>query len=137
MNGAQPRVDPIAFLRQYLDAVGRMAGGSELAVFYTPDAVQQEFPNRLTPTTATRTLDDILAAAERGRKVLSGQTFAILDAVVSGDRIAAEVQWTGTLAVPVGSLPAGGVMKARFAMFFELRDGRIVSQRNYDCFEPF
>jgi ketosteroid isomerase-like protein len=114
-----------------------MAGGSELASFYTPDAVQYEFPNKLTPTTATRTLADILAAAERGRKVLTGQTFDILNAVVSGDRMAAELQWTGTLAVPVGALPAGGVMKARFAMFFELRDGRIAAQRNYDCFDPF
>lgn len=40
-----------------------MAGGSELASFYTPDVVQYEFPNRLTPTTATRNLADILAAA--------------------------------------------------------------------------
>ncbi len=134
---ASRQAGSLAFLRQYLDAVGRMAGGSELASFYTPDAVQYEYPNKLTPTTATRTLDDILDAAERGRKVLTGQTFDILNAVVDGDRIAAELQWTGTLAVPVGALPAGGVMKARFAMFFELRDGRIASQRNYDCFDPF
>ena len=40
-------------------------------------------------------------------------------------------------AVPVGSLPAGGHMRARFAVFIELRDGKIASQRNYDCFDPY
>jgi ketosteroid isomerase-like protein len=29
------------------------------------------------------------------------------------------------------------VMRARFAVFFGFRDGKICSQRNYDCFEPF
>jgi ketosteroid isomerase-like protein len=48
-----------------------------------------------------------------------------------------EVRWTGTLAAPVSSIPAGGDMRARFAVFIELRDGKIVRQRNYDCFEPF
>jgi hypothetical protein len=33
--------------------------------------------------------------------------------------------------------PAGSVMRARFAQFFELRDGKIAKQRNYDCFYPW
>jgi ketosteroid isomerase-like protein len=28
-------------------------------------------------------------------------------------------------------------MRAHFAVFIELRDGKIAEQRNYDCFEPF
>ena len=41
------------------------------------------------------------------------------------------------LAIPLGTLPAGGEMRARFAVFLQFRDGKIVSQRNYDCFEPW
>jgi hypothetical protein len=41
------------------------------------------------------------------------------------------------LAVPLGELAAGASMRAHFAMFFELEDGRIRRQRNYDCFEPW
>lgn len=57
-----------------------------------------------------------------------------LAAIESG---ALEVLWRGTLVVPFGSIPAGGEMRARFAVFLELRDGRIARQRNDDCFEPF
>jgi ketosteroid isomerase-like protein len=60
-----------------------------------------------------------------------------LNALENGDAMALEVQWTGTLAVPVGDIPAGGDMRARFGVFIELRDGKIARQRNYDCFEPF
>jgi ketosteroid isomerase-like protein len=69
--------------------------------------------------------------------MMAAQRYEVLNAIGSGDRVAVEVRWTGTLAVPLGSLPAGGQMRARFAIFLELRDGRIVRQRNYDCFEPW
>jgi hypothetical protein len=41
------------------------------------------------------------------------------------------------LAVPVGSIPAGGTMRARLGIFFTFRDGLIATQHNYDCFDPF
>jgi ketosteroid isomerase-like protein len=125
------------FIRRYLAAIERGATGDALAAFFAPDVVQEEFPNRLVPNGARRDLGAILEGAERGQKVLSAQTYAIISALAEGDRVALEVIWTGTLAVPVGSLPAGGQMRARFAVFIELRDGKIASQRNYDCFDPF
>jgi len=56
--------------------------------------------------------------------------------VFEGDRAAVEATWHGTLAIAVGTLPAGATMKAHFAMFFEFEGDRIRRQRNYDCFEP-
>jgi ketosteroid isomerase-like protein len=41
------------------------------------------------------------------------------------------------VAVPIGTLAVGGQLRARFAMFLEIREGRIARQRNYDCFYPF
>jgi len=35
------------------------------------------------------------------------------------------------------NLPAGSEMKAFVAMFLTFRDGKIISQRNYDCYPPF
>jgi ketosteroid isomerase-like protein len=43
----------------------------------------------------------------------------------------------GTLAVPFGSFPVGSQMKAFFAVFLEFREGKIIRQRNYDCFEAW
>jgi ketosteroid isomerase-like protein len=69
--------------------------------------------------------------------VLAAQTYEVLSAMASGERVALEVQWTGTLAIPLGELAAGDVMRARFGVFLDFRGGRIAAQRNYDCFDPF
>jgi ketosteroid isomerase-like protein len=34
-------------------------------------------------------------------------------------------------------VPAGGDMRAHFAVVLEIADGRIRRQRNYDCFDAF
>ena len=129
--------DNLALVRRYLAAVASGTTGDALAAFYAPDVVQEEFPNRLMANGARRELAAILDAAVRGQSVMTSQSFEVLNAVVHGDQVALEVQWIGTLAIPFGTLPAGGQMRARFAQFFELRAGRIVAQRNYDCFEPW
>ncbi|MBC8164855.1 MAG: nuclear transport factor 2 family protein, partial [Bryobacteraceae bacterium] len=54
--------------------------------------------------------------------------------IADDDNVAVEAHWAGKLAVPLGTLSAGAEMKAAFAMFFRCREGRISSQRNYDCF---
>lgn len=121
--------------RRYLLAIEEQAGGS--LSFFTEDVVQEEFPNRLVPNGARRGLQELKEAAERGRKVMTVQRYEILNMIASGDTVALEAQWTGTLAVPLGSLPVGGEMRARFAVFLQFRDGKIAAQRNYDCFEPW
>ncbi len=123
--------------RRYLAAIESGADFEELAAFLTEDVVQEEFPNRITPTTARRDLAAMREASVRGRKVVTSQRYEVLNAVAEGDTVVLEVQWSGTLAVPFGSIPAGGEMRARFAMFLEFRDGRIARQRNYDCFDPW
>lgn len=105
--------------------------------FFADDVVQVEFPNRLVPNGATRDLAALRDAAERGRKVMTAQSFEVVNAIASGDQVAVEAIWTGTLAIPLGSIPAGGQMRARFAIFLTYRDGKIVRQHNYDCFDPW
>jgi len=121
----------------YLKALEDGATGDDLAAFFDKDAVQEEFPNRLNPNGAKRDLAALLDGAERGKHVIRQQRFELLNSVESEGAIALEVQWTGILAVPIGNLPAGGEMRARFAVFIEYKDGKIVRQRNYDCFEPW
>jgi ketosteroid isomerase-like protein len=57
--------------------------------------------------------------------------------IEAGDEVAVESEWSGVLAVPVMNLPAGSELKAYVVMFLTFRDGKIISQRNYDCYPPF
>ena len=123
--------------KTYLAALEAGATGDALAAFFTDDVVQEEFPNRLLPAGARRDLAALLDGAVRGQKVMRAQRFELLGAVENGDTVALEVQWTGTVAVPLGGLPAGGQMRARFAVFLEFRGDKIARQRNYDCFDAW
>lgn len=126
----------LAAARRYIESIGQGNPEDPLA-FFAEDVVQVEFPNRLIPEGATRDLAALREAAQRGSKVMTAQRYEILNALASGDQVAVEVQWIGTLAVPFGSIPAGGQMRARFAIFLTFRDGKIVRQHNYDCFDPW
>jgi ketosteroid isomerase-like protein len=129
--------DNIAIARRYLQAIEGGCTGADLAAFFTPDVVQEEFPNRLVAQGARRDLAALLAGAEQGQKVVSRQQYEVRNVLATGDQVALEVVWTAALNVPVGSLPAGDEMRAHFAVFLEFRDGKIAAQRNYDCFDPF
>jgi len=128
----------LAAVHRFFAAMRDGADPAVTATFFCDDVVQEEFPNAFLPNGATRDLKELKEAAARGRKVMSSQSFEILNAFAHGDTVAVEAAWSGTLAVPIGEkTPAGTVMRARFAQFFQLRDGRIAAQRNYDCFYPW
>ncbi len=122
---------------RFLRAVEGGATGDALAAFFTDDVVQEEMPNRLLPQGTRRDLAALLASAEKGRKVVRAQRYDVRRAVAQGDSVILEVDWTGTLAVPYGALAPGDDMRAHVAFFIELRGGRIASQREYSCFEPW
>jgi ketosteroid isomerase-like protein len=129
--------DNLRVIRAYLQAVAGAATGEALARFYTEDALQVELPNRLNPGGGRSDLAALLERAEQVPMLLRQQTFELRSAVAEGPLVAVEAIWSGVLAVPFGTLAPGDSMKAHFAIFFELRAGRICSQRNYDCFEPW
>lgn len=123
--------------RAYVAAVEGGAVGDDLAAFYHPDAVQYEFPNRLTPHGAQRDLATILQGAERGSRLMERQIYDIHTVTELGDRVILEYTWTGYPRTPVGTVRVGEAMRARICQVIEYEDGLIIRQRNYDCFEPF
>lgn len=127
----------VATIRTYLHDLQNGAVGDALAKFFTIDALQIELPNKLNPEGGRSDLTTILNRAAVGQKLLKSQSYEIVSEVAQGQRVAVEATWSAVLAVPFDSLPVGSTMTAHFAMFFELRDGLICSQRNYDCFEPW
>lgn len=127
----------LAVVRTYLHDLQNGAVGEALAKFFTTDAIQIELPNKLNPNGGRSDLTTILNRAAVGQKLLQSQSYEILSEVAQGQRVAVEAKWSAVLAVPFDALPVRSTMTAHFAMFFELRDGLICSQRNYDCFEPW
>lgn len=110
---------------------------SNLAGLFTPDVLMEQLPNRIYPQGLRASISQMSEAFEKGRKLLSRQTYQIKKAIADRESVALEVLWTGTLAIPFGSLSAGSEMRCYSAMFFEFQDGKIARQRNYDCFEPW
>jgi len=127
----------ISRTREYLQAVGAGESFEKVFEFYAPDVVIQEFPNRVAPQGRVRRAGDLRAAYEQGRKILRSQTYRVQRIFEAGNEVAVELEWSGILAVAVMGLAAGIEMTAFVAMFLTFRDGKIVSQRNYDCYPPF
>jgi len=127
----------VAMARRFLQALEQRADPATMASFLHPDVHQQEFPNRLMPAGGQRGLQGLLEGAERGNQLLREQHFEVRNALASGDQVAMELVWTGVLAIDAGTLTAGSTMRAYIGVFIEFRDGKIISQRNYDCYEPW
>ncbi len=123
--------------RQYLAAAASMESAELVSKFYAPNVVIEEFPNRIAPNGRVRHAADLRAAYDQGRQVLKSQSYSIQNIVEAGDQVAIELIWRGALSVSVLNLSAGTEMKAFVGMFLTFRDGKIVSQRNYDCYPPF
>jgi ketosteroid isomerase-like protein len=104
---------------------------------YASAAVQVEWPNRLKSKGDKRTIEQLGVDFEKGKALLSSQSYDVLKFAEADDYVSIELLWRGTLAVPLGSLAAGDEMVAHSSIAFEFSNGRIVSQRNYDCFEEF
>jgi len=121
----------------FIKAVEDGQTGDQLDIFYHPDIEQKEYPNALVKNLVVRNLNDLKEASIKGSQILVKQRYDIQSTHVTETTVIIEAIWTGTLVIPLGKIPAGGDMKANFAQFFEFQDGKIIKQRNYDCFEPF
>jgi ketosteroid isomerase-like protein len=128
----------LATARCYFAAIEERADVAVIAACLHPAIVQEEFPNRLNPKGGRSDYDTMLTRMAQGRQLLTSESYEIVAELAVNDRVALEVLWSGTLAVPLGDqLAAGATMRARFGVFLDFQDGRIIAQRNYDCFEPW
>ena len=105
----------LAVARRYIKAIESRARGDEIAQFFAAEAVVEIFPSRFFPDGSHADLAGIRAAAGRGNKAMTRQKYEIKNELASGDTVALEIVWTGTLAVAFQSRPAGEQMRARLA----------------------
>jgi ketosteroid isomerase-like protein len=119
-------------VRAYFRVLETYTDAAQVAHFYHPEIVQEEFPNLFLPKGMTRNLDTLV----EGAALLSARRYEILNEMAFGDWVAVEFLWQGTLAIDAGPLKKGQVMTTHSASFIQLRDGKIIAQRSYDCYEP-
>ena len=123
-------------VRAYIGAVERFDVAT-VASLLDAAMVQRELPNLLYASGQVRSRAAMLEDLPKGQRVLRSQRYDILSVIEQGDHVAVEARWEGVLAIPLGRLSTGDPIVAHIAMLFEVRQGRIVSQRNYDCYEAF
>ena len=125
-------------VRAYIGAVESFDEPAAFALLH-PEMTFHELPNRIRPGGGVDHLEAMRAGFRRAaeRKVLSGQRYIVADLIEANDRIVVEARWEGDLVIPVGKLQPGDTLVAHLCMVFRLRDGRIIEQRNYDCYEDF
>jgi ketosteroid isomerase-like protein len=125
------------FIRRYFHAIASGAIMGRESEWYCDDAVQIEYPNKVTPAAARRSVSDIKAAAERGALIVERQRYEILSLVEQGDKVAAQAVFRAAFNTDLPGLPKGREMTAHLGIFFVMQAGKIARQENYDCFEPW
>ncbi|GAB4033028.1 nuclear transport factor 2 family protein [Spirosoma gilvum] len=130
-------IDILAIAKQHLNDIANGKAGLELAGYYSQTIQQIEYPNRLNVNGGISDYQTLIERSEKGKHIVISQSYDIQNEYVSGHTVILEVIWTGVFAIPIGQTPAGGELKAHFALFIEFEEGKIVRQRNYDCFDAF
>jgi predicted ester cyclase len=78
----------------------------------------------------------MLEAYGAGSAFLARQHYDVEEVLADGDRLALRLRWTATTATPAGEISAGSELVAHVAVFYEFRDGLVLRQTSYDCYEP-
>jgi ketosteroid isomerase-like protein len=123
-------------VRDLLAAIEAEAPAETVAGFWHPDAEQVELPSLMRPAGHRRGLAELLEGYRTGAGFLRRQAYEVLHVVDDGERLAVQLRWTATTAVDAGALPAGTELVAHVAVFYEFRDGLVLRQSSYDCYEP-
>ena len=126
----------IAVVREYIAAIERFDVEAVGRLLH-PDVVQIERPNKLYAKGQTRGYAEMTRDLPRGAKVLRKQSYPIGAIFDAGDTVIVETRWEGIVNVPLGALTPGDAMVAHICMVITLKDGRIIRQVNYDCYEDF
>ena len=107
-----------------------------LTTFFHPDAEQVEYPSLLRPEGHRRPLEEMQAGAEVGATMIKAQVYDVHRMLEDGDEVAVQFTWTATLAITLGAMAAGSRLVSHVGAFYEFRDGLILRQSSYDCYEP-
>lgn len=102
-----------------------------------PDVEFIEYPNLITKNGQVRNKENALKGIALGKAILSSQRYDYLDWHETPDCVVIEILWKAVMAIDAGHLKQGQELQAHICMIVCFKDGKIISQRNYDCYQPF
>lgn len=70
-------------------------------------------------------------AAEEALAAFPDRRMSLRNLIADGQRVALELDWTGTAAIARPGMEVGSIVRLRIAMFLTVEDGRIVRQVDY------
>ena len=123
-------------IRDLLRTIAGNEPAEVVAAHWHPDGEQVELPSLMRPQGHTRELPELLEAYRAGSGFLRRQQYDVENVVDDGDQLAVQLRWTATTAIDADTLPAGTELVAHVAIFYRFRDGKILRQSSYDCYEP-
>lgn len=123
--------------RRYLEILSRDMADPELQAVFDPEYTFYEKPNRLNPKGRVMRAAELAGVTAKAKQVILEQSYVIKNAVAVGDEVALEVDWVGRFNIAFAATPAGEPIRATCGMFLTFREGKLLSQRNYDCYDPF
>ena len=126
---------PLDCVLGLLRAIESGGGAGALDPFLAEDYVLTEAPHLLAPQGSTRTRAEVLDGAEHSGEIVYGQHFEIRRSTCEGGRVVVEADWSAILQMDLPYWDKGDEIRARTAAVFEVRDGRIISQHSYDCYD--
>ena len=126
-----------SIVEEFLKTLEHRKSFDDLLPFYHKDIEQVEVPNLLNSKKTIRSLKELKIASEKGASVIQNERYHIVNKYICDRAVIVEVIWSGQLSQTLGRLDVGEELKAYFAQFYEFENGKIIKQRNYDCFEIF
>ena len=109
--------DILQIAKNHLRDLAEGKSGADLAVYFSKDIEQTEFPNRLNPKGGKSDYSTMLERSEKGKKILTRQEYNIQKEYVSGNTVVLEVNWLGIFSIPIGKIQPGQPLRANFALF--------------------
>ena len=129
--------DAVRVARRALELIADLdAPLEQFAALLAPDYVLVEHPNALRPHGRRASREEALASFAAGRSLLAMQRLDVHELLAGGRSVAVRATWRGVLATAFPGLPAGAELRAEVAQFLTVRDGLLVRQETFDCYEP-
>lgn len=119
------------FVELYNDGSPDHYGSDKFLQLYADDVDWVETPTTITPQGRSGDLRALREALAFGQTLFRDRRLSIDEIVEDGDRAVWLGTWSALIGIDGQQLPIGTRVQLRQAMLIEVRDGRIVRQRDF------